>query len=179
MWSAVGDALRVFFEKHLFPTVISIVVAIAVFLILPADYWMIEKLGKTWFLALVAGVVFLIVQMLIAIAKGIRHLCYRADLARQRREIDNKNGQEAVEKWLSFVDKLSPDDRALIIKFIENENEPEIEHGYVWHSSESIYNTNLVIKMKGHDGFTLIKLDENAYRALKAIYEQRGSISHF
>ena len=179
MWNAIGESLKVFFEKHLIPTVVSIVLAILMMLVLPNNYWMIEKIGKTWFLVLVAGIVFLTVQLLLAISKGIRHLCYRAELERQSREIDTKKNQEVVEKWLSFVDKLSPDDRAQLIKFIENGNEPEIEHGYVWHSSESLYNTNLVIKMKGHDGFTLIKLDDNAYQVLKAIYEKRGSISHF
>ena len=179
MWNAIGESLKIFFEKHLIPSVISIVSAIVAVLVLPTEYWMIEKIGKIWFLILVSGVVFLLVQLLIIISKAIRHLCYKVDLERQCREIDIKKSQEAIEKWLSFVDKLSPDDRAQLIKFLENGNEPEIEHGYVWHSPESIYNTNLVIKMKGHDGFTLIKLDDNAYRALKAIYEQRGSISHF
>lgn len=179
MWNAIGEALKIFLEKHLIPTVISVVAAIVVFLVLPADNWIIEKLGKSWFLILAAGIVFLLIQMLIAIVKGIRHLCYKADLARQCRENDQKKCQEAEEKWLSFGDQLSPDDRALIIRLLENENEPEIEHGYIWHSNDSIYNTNLLVKTKGHDGFTLYKLNDKAYRALKAIYEQRGSISHF
>ena len=179
MWNAVSGALKVFFEKHLIPTVISIVLAIVAFLLLPADSWVIAKLGKSWFLILAAGVVFLVTQTIIAMVKGVRHLLYKADLARQCRDIDRKKSQEAVEEWLSFVDKLSPDERALIIKFIENGNKPETEHGYVWHSHDSIHNTNLLIKMKGHDGFTLYKLDEKAYLALKTIYDQRGSISHF
>lgn len=179
MWNAVGESLKVFLEKHLIPTVISVVAAIVVFLVLPADNWIIEKLGKSWFLILITGIVFLLIQMLIAIVKGIRHLCYKADLVCQCREKDQKKGQEAEEKWLSFGDRLSPDDRALIIRLLENENEPEIEHGYVWHSYDSIYNTNLLVKTKGHNGFTLYKLNDKAYRVLKSIYEQRGSISHF
>lgn len=179
MWNAIGESLKVFFEKHLIPAVISIVLAIAAILLLPNDYWMINKVGEKCFFILVAGIVFLVIQLLISITKGIRHLCYKADLARQCREIDIKKNQDAVEEWLSFVDKLPPDDRALLIKFIESENEPEIEHGYVYHSSESLYNSNLVRKMKCHDNYTLIKLDDKAYQALKAIYDQRGSISHF
>ena len=44
MWNAVGESLKVFLEKHLIPTVISVVAAIVVFLVLPADNWIIEKL---------------------------------------------------------------------------------------------------------------------------------------
>lgn len=179
MWNAIGEALKIFLEKHLIPTTISIVSAIAAYLLLPSDFWMIEKLGKTWFLIFVAGIVFLAVQLLIAGVKNIRQLLYKADLMRENERLAQKKNEEELEKWLSFMDNLSPDDRALIIRLIENENEPEIEHGYVWHSPDSIYGTNLLIKTKGHNGFTLIKLDERAYKNLKAIYDQRGSITHF
>ena len=179
MWSAIGESLKVFVEKHLIPTVISIVAAILAFLMLPDNNWVVEKLGKSWFLIFIAGIVFLVIQMLIAIVKGVHHLCCKADLAHQCRENERKKGQEAEEKWLSFGDKLSPDDRALVIRLLENENDPEIECGHVWHSPDSVYATNLLIKTEGHGGFTLYKLDEKAYQALKALYEQRGSISHF
>lgn len=49
MWDAVGESLKVFFEKHLIPTVIAIVSAIIAVLMLPSDFWMIEKIGKTGF----------------------------------------------------------------------------------------------------------------------------------
>ena len=179
MWSAIGESLKVFLEKHLIPTVISIVVAILTFLMLPDDNWAVEKLGKLWFLMLVAGIVFLVIQMLVAIVKGVRYLCYKVNSACQCRENDQKRDQEAEEGWLSFGDKLSPDDRALIIHLLENGNEPEIEQGYVLHSYNSIHNTNLLVKTKSHNGYTLYKLDEKAYRTLKAIYDRRGTISHF
>lgn len=179
MWNAIGESLKIFIEKHLIPTVVSVVVAILAFLVLPADYWVVEKLGKSCFLILVAGIIFLVIQLLIAIVKGIRHLCYKADLARQCRENNQKKNKEAEEDWLSFGDKLSPDDRALIIRLLDNDNKPEIVHGSVWHSSGSIFNTNLIIQTQGHNGYTLYKLDERAYQALKSIYKQRGSITHF
>ena len=72
MWDAVGESLKVFFEKHLIPTVIAIVSAIIAVLMLPSDFWMIEKIGKTGFVVLVAGVVFIIIKILIHILKGTR-----------------------------------------------------------------------------------------------------------
>lgn len=96
MWNAIGESLKVFFEKHLIPTIISLVSALVAFLLLPLDHWMIEKLGRTWFLILVAGIVFLVVHLLMAIAKGIRHLRYKADLTRESREFVQKKNQEAL-----------------------------------------------------------------------------------
>ena len=59
------EALKIFLEKHLVPTVISVVAAIIALLKLPTDYWMIEKIGKRLFFFLVAGIVFLFIQFLI------------------------------------------------------------------------------------------------------------------
>ena len=46
MWEAIGQAIKTFVEKHLIPTVISVVIAISSFLILPTDFLMIERIGK-------------------------------------------------------------------------------------------------------------------------------------
>ena len=78
MPDSIGEALKVFLEKHLVPTVISVVAAIVALLVLPTDYWMIEKIGKTLFFFLVAGVVFLAIQVFVLLWKGIQHLKHRA-----------------------------------------------------------------------------------------------------
>lgn len=49
MHDIICEALKIFLERHLVPTVISVVVAIVALLVLPADYWMIEKIGKIMF----------------------------------------------------------------------------------------------------------------------------------
>lgn len=46
MPDSIGEALKIFLEKHLVPTVISVVAAIVALLVLPTDYWMIEKNRK-------------------------------------------------------------------------------------------------------------------------------------
>ena len=97
MWNAIGEAIKLFFEKHLIPTTISIVSAIAAYLVLPVNYWMVEKLGKVWFLIFATGVAFLTIQLLIAVAKCIRHLLYRANLTRENEELARKKNEEELE----------------------------------------------------------------------------------
>lgn len=179
MWDAVGESLKVFFEKHLIPTVIAIVSAIIAVLMLPSDFWMIEKIGKTGFVVLVAGVVFLIIQILILIWKGTRELRYRAYISSESSKYKARESEETFEEWLSFMDNLPPEERELIISFIKSGNKPITEHGYIWRNPESIYNSNLIVKTKTANGATMIKLNDKAFRVLKAIYDDRGSISHF
>lgn len=79
MWEAIGQAIKTFVEKHLIPTVISVVIAIASFLVLPADYWMITRIGKVPFALLVAGIVFIVIQFIVFCVNKIRkHSANRA-----------------------------------------------------------------------------------------------------
>ena len=38
MWQSIGDAIKIFLEKHLIPTVIAVVSAIVALVVLPSDY---------------------------------------------------------------------------------------------------------------------------------------------
>lgn len=177
----IVDALKVFLEKHLVPTVISVVAAIVALLIFPADYWMIEKIGKKLFFFLVAGVVFLIIQLLMFLGKGIQELKYKGYIKKEYRKIQQRENIEGLEEWLSFVDKLPANERELILQFLHTDNKPIVEHRNVYrcYNPDSIYNTNAIIKTENSDGSHLMKLDERFYRTMKRIYEDRGSISHF
>lgn len=181
MPDSIGEALKVFLEKHLVPTVISVVAAIVALLVLPADYWMIEKIGKTLFFFLVAGVVFLAIQLLMLAWKGIQNLKHRAYINKSYREIKARENQEGLEEWLSFADKLPPDDREMILQFIRTGNQPIVErrHVYRTYNPNSIHNTNALITTENSDGSRSMKLDDRFYRTMKQIYEERGSISHF
>lgn len=181
MPDSIGEALKVFLEKHLTPTVISVVAAIVALLVLPADDWMIEKIGKTLFFFLVAGVVFLAIQFFVLLWKGIQHLKHRAYISEEYKEMKDRENQESLEKWLSFADKLPPDDRKLIRQFIRTENQPIVERRHVYraYNPNSIYETNAIVTTENSDGSRLVKLDDRFYRIMKQIYEDRGSISHF
>ena len=181
MWDAVGEALKLFVEKHLIPTVISVVTALVSLLVAPADYWMIVKLGKSWFTILVAGVAFLAIQLLVFIARSIISARRKAVLKQEKQQKEEKRRQDSEERWLSLMDKQSPSERNLIVQLIEQENTPVIEKGgYAWHDRDSVYyDHKVIVKTESEHGGTLIKLADQAYLELSAIYARRGTISHF
>lgn len=173
------ESLNIFLEKHLIPTVISIVSAIATLLFLPSKFWMIQKIGKYLFFFLVAGVVFLIVQLVIALAKGIGQLRYKSYINTEYHKHKNSEALENLDAWLSYVDGLPPEDRQLIVKFIQTGNQPIVERGYRMYNPDSIHSSEYILKTQNADGSKLIKLNDRFYQLMKAIYEDRGSISHF
>ena len=175
------EALKIFLEKHLVPTVISVVVAIITLLKLPTDYWMIVKIGKRLFFFLVAGIVFLFIQFLILLWNGIQHLKNNAYISREHKKMKIREDQEHIEEWLSFVDELPPEDRELIYQFLRTGNQPIVIPRYVYrtYNPNSIHHTNAIVKTDNHDGSRLVKLDARFYQMMKQIYEDRGSISHF
>lgn len=179
MWDGIGESLKIFFEKHLIPTVISGVSAIGILLVLPNNYWMIAKLGQKWFAIFVAGIVFLLVKLLTSIYHKFQETSYTLSSIKRNTNAHLQQFEENLEQYLSFVDQLPPDDREMIMRFIHNNNTPIVDYSFRSWNPESILNTNAVVTMKNKDGSQLVKLDERFYTAMKEIYEKRGSISHF
>lgn len=179
MWEAIGEALKIFLEKHFIPTIISTVMAIIALLLVPTDYWMIEKVGKKLFLLLVAGSVFLGIKLLGVGKAWLEEAKYKARIERETKQRNAQEMEEAERTYLSFVDSLPPEDRDLIMEFIKNGNRPVVQHGYYGWNLNSIHQTKVIISTETRDGNKLLKLDERFYKAIKAIYERRGSISHF
>lgn len=179
MWESLGGVLKVIFEKHLIPAILSMVCAIITLLILPVDYWMIEKIGTTLFLALIAGCIFLGIHLVIYIWNMFSRLIFKCNTNKRQKEYERQELLKEKEKWLTFVDSLSAQDRMLIISFIKSRNKPKVEQGHIWYESESLHNTNCIIKIDNGDGTKLFKLDERFYKVMKDLYEERGSISHF
>ena len=171
MWEKLVESLNIFLEKHLVPTVISIVTAISAILFLPNEYWMIQKIGKHLFFFLVAGIVFLAVQLIIAIGKGISHLRYKSYISTEYHKHKNNEALENLDAWLSYVDGLPPEDRQLIVKFIQTGNQPIMERGYRMYNPDSIHSSEYIIKTQNADGSKLIKLNDRFYQLMKAIYE--------
>ena len=180
MFEYIGDAIKIFFEKHLIPTVISIVISILLLLVLPENNWMILKVGKNLFLMLVAGITFLLVKFVVfmfnSVLNTINKISLQKDAKRKKEERMHKN----TEEWLSFVDALPQKERELIIDFIKSDNEAIEKHAAhtIYYGLHTIYQ-KCVAKTELRNGNVLIKLDEEFYQIMKAIYKKRGSISHF
>lgn len=181
MWQSIGDAIKIFLEKHLIPTVIAVVSAIVALVVLPSDYWMITKVGKSLFFILVAGIVFLLIELLCVLGKGIKNGWLRAQGKIRDVQYAKEEEEEKIEEFLLFVDNLPPADRDLIMKFLKNGNKPITKPYSVYNFREwnSLAYSNALVTTKNHDGSTQTKLKEEFYQLAKYIYEKRGSISHF
>lgn len=204
------DAINVFFkefaEKHLVPSVISIAGAIAVFLFLPSDYWMIVKIGSVLFFILVFCIIFLAVKLLV--------LCYQK-LCKHRSGNERKkyysqsalkSEKKDMEELWTAVDKLSPDDRQLLKKFLDSGNDPITKPSGSRYFGNSLLASNWVVSTEeygdeeppvvlsehlkgkgipvgvigvGRSLVTKYKLHNDIFTALRNSKEKYGKISHF
>lgn len=207
MWEAIGQAIKTFVEKHLIPTVISVVVALTSFLILPADFWMIERIGKVPFALLVAGIVFLIIQLLIFLFRTIHGWLSNKSAAEYRFLNDVKLEKEALEKLWASVDAFNQDDRKVLRGFLESQNAPIERSSGTHYYGNSLFNSNWLVsteeyretepvsfnppKNKGIVTFNVFdtystrtvvkkyKLREDVYNILRYSMDKYGKISHF
>ena len=207
MWEAIGQAIKTFVEKHLIPTVISVVLAISSFLILPPNFWMIERVGKVPFALLVAGVSFLIIQLLIFFFLKIRGWNSNKSAEQYRFQSDVKLEKEALEKLWAIVDAFNQDDRKVLREFLESQNAPIERSSGTHYYGNSLFNSDWLVsteeyretepvpfnppKTKGAVTFNVFdtystrtvvkkyKLREDIYNILKYSMDKYGKISHF
>lgn len=145
MWEAIGQAISVFVEKHLIPTVISVVVAIASFLVLPADYWMIARIGKVPFALLVAGISFLIIQFSKFCFYKICNLIPNIVADSYSNESRAQMNKEKLEELWTAVDSFSPDDRQVLKGFISSGNAPIEKSSGSRYFGKSLFNSDWVV----------------------------------
>ena len=207
MWEAIGQAIKTFVEKHLIPTVISVIIAISSFLILPTDFWMIERIGKVPFALLVAGIAFLIIQLLIFFFRKIRGWISNKSAEEYRFQNDVKLEKEVLEKLWSSVDAFNQDDRKVLHEFLESQNAPIERSSGIHYCGNSLFNSDWLVsteeyretepvsfnppKKKGavtlnvfdtYSTRTVIKkykLREDIYNVLRYSMDKYGKISHF
>ena len=179
MWDAIASAIKIFAEKHLIPTIIALVFGVGALLILPADHWAIVKVGESRFFGFVAGIVFLIVQLIMAIKTKIQSVHKAKADEQQEREREEEEKIKYTERLISFVERLPADDRKVIMKFIKSGNKPIVEHVYWEYTQRPLYRSDVIVHILREDQSSLIKLEESFYYEIKAIYEERGSITHF
>lgn len=206
MWGAITEFCKVFAEKHFIPSVIAVTGAIAALLFLPADYWMITKLGKMLFIFLASGVFFLLVKLLVFLWKKMgQHRENRAE-KRYYAHSSQKNEKKSMEELWSAVDKFGPDDRQLLKEFLDSNNTPVYRTAGYRAAGNSLLNSNWVISTEeygedeppvilsdrlkgkgipvgsfgvGRSIVTKYKLHDDIFVALKYSKEKYGKISHF
>lgn len=141
MWNAIGQAIKIFVDKYLVQTIISVVIAIASFLVLPPNFWMIKRIGKISFAILVAGIVFLILLLIVNIFK--KKNAHKSKIRNKELESIEK---DQLEKIWTFVDKLNQNEYDILINFIRTKNQPMQITGQFF--GESLFNSNAIISSK-------------------------------
>lgn len=208
MWTAIGGFLKVFAEKHLIPTIVSISGAIIAILYLPYDYWMIVKLGKILFLLLAFSMFFLVTKLIVFVCSKIYSCVHRIKRKEYFERSNVGNEKKNMEALWTAVDKLCPNDRDLLKEFLDSNNSPITKSSSTRYSGNSLLNSDWVVSTEeyGEDEEPAIlssnlkgkmiltnpdilsgcrtiivkyKLREDIYLILKYSKEKYGKISHF
>ena len=181
MWESLASILKFFLEKRLFSTVISVVCGILALLYLPEEYsWMLEKIGKFAFVALVAGIVFLILSFVIHVFKSINEYKFRHSMLIDNKKQEIRDSEKDIDTFMSFFDGVSPDERELVVKLIKSNNTPIEQRGLRCNNGRnSIFSTNFIVKTQNKNGSYLIKINPLVFYKAKEVYEKYGAISHF
>ena len=151
MKEAITEFCKVFAEKHLVPSVVSIAGAIAAFLFLPSDYWMITKIGKVLFFIFAVCLIFLAVEFM---AFCCHKLCSHKNRNAKEKYYNQsaaRNEQQEMEKLWTAVDEFAPDDRKLLKEFLENENAPIIRSSGSRYFGNSLLASDWVVSTEEYD----------------------------
>lgn len=209
MKEAITAFCKEFAEKHFIPSIIAIAGAIASLLFLPADYWMIVKIGLILFIILVYCIIFLAVKFLVVCYQKLCAHIYANKREKYYNQSTAKDEKETMEKLWTEVDSLSPDDRKLLKEFLDSGNIPITKFSssrYSGYSVNSLLGSNWVVSTEeygdeehtvalsgrpngkaipvagvsvGRSIVTKYKLHDEIFEALKYSKEKFGKISHF
>lgn len=200
------DLVKIFFEKHLIPTVLSVIGAILSIAYLPKDNWMIIRLGDLITGVLVFCAYFVIIEFIIWIANFIKKQHIKNKSNRRRIEQNIINNKETLELLWGFVDNLSPDDYDCLIEFIKTNNQP-VERAGEFGGHGCLFASNCIVStvkkpptpenekrdVKTDNGLTRVafpnmiytpaikqyKLKDDFFEILKYSFTVYGGISHF
>ena len=87
----IGKALEIFLEKQLIPTIISVVIMFMIIIVLPDNFWMINKIRLMSFRILVFGLSFILINLIVWM-----HECH---LKKNKiKEYEERNRKEDLEK---------------------------------------------------------------------------------
>lgn len=177
----LAEVIRIIAERHLLPSIASLVGAGIVYLLVPNDWWVISKLqtltphGFFW---LVAGLFFLAINLIKSIT--VRVTTWNKEKARKQHNarISLNGSNEAKIVW-HMIDQLTAEQMSCVNQLVKRNNRPikvrkDIESDNWWK-----HNNTDVIREKGQDRrgpYTLYSLGESLYKILSKLYRLNGSI---
>lgn len=202
----IAKVLKIFFEEHLIPAIIAIVLGLLTLSFLPSDFWVINKIGIEWFRVLLFGLFFLSVELCDHLRKTIP-----TNLSNKRYERKQKKEQEqeAIKSFQSILDHLTKYELELINDLVKNGNKPvkrEYMHGSNIHSEylnkeyrnypwgglpfvgEDDFQNPIFICTTQYEGdidsedrkpYRVYKLQNDAYNLAKYIMDTKGRLSTY
>ncbi len=182
MWESLGEVVKVFFDKHLIPTILSLVLGTVVLLITPKDFWMLMELTKAWFWLFVSGCIFLIIQLVIYLYSKWKDWRYSNYLEAKRKTAQEQEKEECIRNLWDYIDTLNIEDREYVKRFLKNKNQPITIKGIVHYSYGRLLASKHVRKQEAWDGnclYTKYILEEEFYNALVYSAQRYGKISRF
>lgn len=202
-----AELLKIFLEKHLIPTVISIAFAIIFTALMPSDFVIIEKLGLFWCMLLAFCVSFICVQSVIDIFRSIQKKSNQRGLGEAHIQLIKKDNYKILEQLWTRIDEFSPTDKELLMTFIQTDNRPIEQSGEIF--GDCLFCSQLVnvttVKPPEEERVIIgqpiekspktlripieqmifsqpvkqYKLKDEFFKLLKYSYDEYGRISHF
>lgn len=205
----LSAVLKIFIEKHLIPTIISIAGAITTLLFISEDNSVIHKIGKVLFIILAFCLYFLLVQFFMQVVNIVKKIFSSISYSNYRIKEKNKKTQEAIESINEFVDKLSPEDKKTLVTFVKNRNKILITYNRMgmYNNYDLLSNLNIVnvsdyvgdlttidrehywikseleecikLNMTHIGGLKQYKLKDDIFHDFKYVYDLTGKLGNF
>lgn len=202
-----ADVLKVFTEKHLIPSVISVVGALVAFYLVAEDSLILLKLGNTLFIVLTFCVCFLAIQLISQVTGAIKKAFSSMKEYAYSFKQSERSNHEAIRNVHEFVDSLSPEDKEILITFVNYGNRILLEFKRIGAIDGLLQNANIVYSsayfgdIRGFDRkrywitkslehsllqglqpigeLTQYKLRESVYNDLSSIHKLEGRLGNF
>lgn len=108
------DILKTFFEKYLFPSLISVIPSALVYYLTPNDNDILTKFGKQFYLFVLFVIFFLLIELIIYIAKKILEIHSNIKYEKQEQQ---KLEQRVINEYQDLLDSQAPEFIELIQYF--------------------------------------------------------------
>ena len=191
------DLLKTFFEKYLFPSLISVIPTALVYYLTPNENDILIKLGKHFYLFVLFVIFFLLIELIIYIAKKILEIHSNIKYKNQEQQ---KLEQRVINEYQDLLDSQSPEFLELIQYFLNTKNNPiayfdssipddydvemlfikkRIKIKEINFKSLNPHNLNEEIEFSKGSYAYQFKLKDEVYNNLKFIEKKKGKISKF
>lgn len=154
--------LEIFLEKYFFDTIISVAVTLLVNIVLPSNYWMIEKIGITYFRVFVFCAVFVIFSVVVSAYKVLKNKKRKKEQNEIKQRKHLKQREENLEFWRNQADNLSYYERRVIVDFIKSGNAQRKCNDLIMKSHKL---SEYILKTKDGHGCYIVKMNDNAFKA--------------